>query len=340
MTKPAGPTFKYDVEHALTVSCDWAGILSPAQLDSVSHEPDLPVCNLYLIGRRPRLTIDAASWSCDEEKVAFEVVADDGQGVSTSVHLEGPNPFGGLMVKARSNDAQTMIEFHDNEGRLVTGAPSGMWASMYLQLTMPGTTRMEATDVDESILDLDVVYVGQSLDQGGVVERRLLNHATLQRVMAETSQTAPHLEVWIVLMQFATYNKVSNFGRWVGALGTEESRQHLSRVHDTDLTTAELTALAEAALIRYFQPLYNKTFKDHFPAPLHKTYRTVYDLDYNAVGIDFESLTTIGTRLGSKVVSPSFVHAGLFAMHSPTQRRRLLDLFEQETGIDGLYINR
>lgn len=103
---------------------------------------------------------------------------------------------------------------------------------------------------------------------------------------------------------------------------------------------AELTAVTEAALIRYFQPEYNKTFKYNFPEPLHKTYCNLYRLDYNAVGLDFESLTTIGMRLWSDVVAPTFIHAGVFPMHRAEDRRRFFDVWDTGDATETLYIKR
>jgi len=319
------PEFKYTVEHAITVSCDWAGIVAPAQLEAVSKDRDLPACNIYLIGRRPRITINRDSWSCDAENLTFEVHADLGDGESIDVLLQGSNPFG-LPVELVSEPPHTVVELRDEEGYLVAGSATALWVSMYLQAMMGPLGRSQAVELDEAVLDLDVVYVGQSQDAGGAAERRLLNHSTLQKVMAETAQNAPHLDVWVILMRFATYNTLGQFGGWLGTAGNAASAEHLSAVSRTELSDAELTALAEAALIRYFQPEYNQKFKDHFPEPLHRTYRTIYDLDFNAVGIDFDTLYTIGLRLGSPAVKPTFIHAGLFSMHNENERRRFFDI--------------
>ena len=318
------PGFKYNVENAIAMSCDWAGILAPAQLEAVAKNPEVPVCNIYLIGRRPRVTVDPNSWVCDAEVFEVSVMADLGDGESITVILEGPNPFGIPLVLV-SKSPYTVMELHDEAGCLVTGATTAMWFSMYLQKTM-GLDRMNATPLDEALFDVDVVYVGQSQDEGGALTSRLLNHKTLQRVMADTHQNAPHLDVWVVPMQFATYNKMFNLGSWLGSEGDEQSLTHVSAFEDAALDASVVTALAEAALIRYFQPEFNEKFVDTFPEPLHKTYRQVYDLDVNSVGIDFETLTTIGIRLRSRVVKPTFIHAGLFAMHDEAERRRFFDL--------------
>jgi len=233
----------------------------------------------------------------------------------------------------------TVVKFYDEAGDLVTGATTAMWFSMYLQMTM-GLDRMNATLLDETLFDLDVVYVGQSQDEGGALRSRLQNHQTLQRVMADTHQNAPHLDVWIVPMQFGTYNKMSTFGPWAGSEGETESLAHMGAFEKAALGGGVVTALSEAALIRYFQPEFNEKFVDTFPAPLHKSYRQVYDLDVNSVGIDFETLTTVGVRLKSRVVEPTFIHAGLFAMHDVSQRRRFFDLDEIGGLVDETHLKR
>lgn len=320
----AKPPFKYNVENAISMSCDWAGILAPAQLEAVAKNPDVPVCNIYLIGRRPRVTADPTTWVCDAETFEVSLTADLGGGYSNTVTLSGPNPFGSPL-KLVSSWPHTIMELHDEAGDLVSGGPTAMWFSMYLQQTM-GLGRMDATELDEAIFDLEVMYVGQSQDAGGALRSRLQTHKTLQRVMADTQQNAPHLDVWVVPMQFATYNKMSTFGSWVGTEGDEQSMAHLNSFEQALLDVSVVTALAEAALIRYFQPEFNENFVNTFPKPLHKTYRKVYDLDVSAVGLDFETLTTFGTRLKSRVVQPTFIHAGLFALHDEADRRRFFDL--------------
>ncbi|NIL83206.1 hypothetical protein RhoFasGS6_00552 [Rhodococcus fascians] len=316
--------FKYSVENAITMSCDWAGIVAPAQLDAVAGDPQVPVCNIYLIGRRPRVTIDPESWVCDAEQFEVSVTADLGAGQTNTFRLKCPNLFESPLVLV-SATPYTRMELYDEAGSLVTGAPTAMWFSMYLKEIM-GLDRMSPTPLYEQLFDLDVVYVGQSQDEGGALRSRLQNHKTLQRVMADTIQNAPHLDVWVVPMQFATCNKMFSLGPWLGSEGDEQSAAHVNAFEDAALDVSIVTALAEAALIRYFQPEFNQKFVDTFPEPLHKTYRQVYDLDINSVGVEFETLHTIGIRLKSRVVEPTFIHAGLFAMHDEAERRRFFDL--------------
>lgn len=222
------PDFKYQVEHALTVSCDWAGIVSPADLDTVPDHGEAPPSNIYLIARRPRIAVDPTSWFCDEETVRFTVVAQHHDGEVHRVTIEGPNAYG-VKLGLMSDYPHTNMVFVDGEGAMLGGVAAGTFVAAFLRSTMDLTTRMSATDLDASLLDLEVVYVGQSPDENGAASSRLRNHSTLQSILARTGQQSPHVEVWVVLMRFASYNTLGQWGWWQGSAGEDASFQHLRR---------------------------------------------------------------------------------------------------------------
>jgi len=182
---------------------------------------------------------------------------------------------------------------------------------------------------DLDYLDLKVVYVGQSLgpDEDRSAADRLISHSTLQKILADTLTHAPHLDVWIVLMAFDALTTLSAFGLWQGTLGPTCSEQHLEEVLTSPLRGAQLTNLVEGALIAYFQPSYNRTFKHSFPVPTHTSYGRVYAIDYNAAGFEFTT-HSISTRLGSEAVEPSFIHTGVFPLHDEATRRAFFDWYD------------
>lgn len=336
---PGKPNFKYDFEHAIVVTSEWAGRVAPAQLESASKDTSLPVCNIYLIGRQPRITIRPESWVCDENSMSFVVEADLGGGDTYEVQLDGANPFR-VPLDLVTNRPYTLVEMHDASGNMLYGSVTAVWVSVFLKLTM-GLRQMDAAETHKDLFDLDVVYVGQSQDDKGALQRRLRNHSTLQKVLGDTAQTAPHLDVWVIVMQFATHDTLGTLGGWSGTEGRAASMKHLRAVHGTHLSSAEVTTLAEAALIRYFQPQYNVLFKKRFPDRLHRNYPTAYDLDCSAIGFEFETLTTIGQRLRSSVVDPKFIHTGLFALHDTQARRQFFDIDDWSDGfIEATYVQR
>jgi len=79
-------------------------------------------------------------------------------------------------------------------------------------------------------------------------------------------------------------------------------------------------SVAEAALIRYFEPKYNKVFKTGFPHQRHKILEKLYNLDF--VGIVVEaSVADHGMRLRSAKQPPRAHHIAKFDLHDNATRR-------------------
>ena len=54
---------RFDVEHALTIDCDYVGMVAPAHLRNLDTTvPPVSACNLYAIARRPRVSINPQSF--------------------------------------------------------------------------------------------------------------------------------------------------------------------------------------------------------------------------------------------------------------------------------------
>ena len=78
-------------------------------------------------------------------------------------------------------------------------------------------------------------------------------------------------------------------------------------------------------MIRYFQPEYNKIFKDTFPNPAHKTYAECYDLDINSVAVELNTEDSY-CRLWSEAVPPRWTHFIHYALHSRAERQAMFDI--------------
>ncbi|MDM5181676.1 hypothetical protein PO883_31345 [Massilia sp. DJPM01] len=117
--------------------------------------------------------------------------------------------------------------------------------------------------------DLEVLYVGQGIGRfhkRSALDRLLLGHTTLQRILAEMSTFHPHSEILLLLYRFEHRKTLISTGGDLTAdpLATEkEERAHLNRMRTVSLTRHEEVALAEAALIRHFQPFFNMQIKQN-----------------------------------------------------------------------------
>jgi hypothetical protein len=82
----------------------------------------------------------------------------------------------------------------------------------------------------------------------------------------------------------------------------------------------------EAALIRYFEPPYNKVYKDSFPNPAHVTYTECYDLDVNAVCIELQTFEKANFCLYSEKARAAPWHMQNFPLHSPQDRKSMFEI--------------
>ena len=105
----------------------------------------------------------------------------------------------------------------------------------------------------------------------------------------------------------------------------EEDSQHIDRVLVADMTEQQRINFIEAALIKYFQPPYNKIYKDSFPNPAHSTYSECYDIDLNMVCIEMQT-ESVGLRLWSESVEPHWEHFCVFPLHSREDRVYMFEM--------------
>jgi hypothetical protein len=88
-----------------------------------------------------------------------------------------------------------------------------------------------------------------------------------------------------------------------------------------EITPEQQVTLAEAALIRYFEPKYNKEYKDTFPTKRHSSYDECYKLDLNAISIEIDGFY----YLYSDKVASSIRHSETFNLNTDEERRTLFD---------------
>jgi hypothetical protein len=177
-------------------------------------------------------------------------------------------------------------------------------------------------------LDLEVLYIGQAYGSDGsrTAVDRLQNHSTLQGIYAEAIRNSPDQEVWMVLCSFEPYLLASFDGRSKNYATTlHQDDAHIHQVISTAITEQQEINFTEAALIKYFQPEYNKVYKDSFPNPAHSTYSECYDVDLNMVSVEVQT-EELRLKLWSEAAKPAWVHFCTFPLHSKQERQFMFDL--------------
>lgn len=191
---------------------------------------------------------------------------------------------------------------------------------------------------DPTIRDLDVVYVGMSYADGKrSAKDRLLSHSTLQQVLADLNHEAPDMEALIIMAQYAPPQTFITFDGRDKTLDIENDRDVAADLErqQTQITRDLEIALIEAALIKYFEPLYNEKYKKRFPHPTQKILKEVYDIDFGGLTVEINT-EDINARLYSNIRNPGYHHIGNFDLHDPAQRRSFFNLMNVEHGSDAI----
>ena len=158
--------------------------------------------------------------------------------------------------------------------------------------------------------DMNVLYVGQGIGKihARTAVDRLLNHTTLQRILAETSTNSPELEVSILLYRFEHGRTMISNGGDFNAEPTASEQQdsaHFDCLRSVRLNRDEVITLAEAALINHFKPHYNTLLKATNFAASNKIKPLKKLLAKGITGLTVEICSaTLNARLGTRDALP------------------------------------
>jgi hypothetical protein len=269
-------------------------------------------CHIYLICRRPRISILPADVRFTSEAFEGHATVQDGPSFHKEpFRLPAPNASG---MRFKSDYPYSEFEILTPEGEI------------YLQ----GKTALLATGFGSQFdkhLAGEVIYVGQSYGVEGsrTAPERLKSHETLQRIYAEAIARTPDKEIWIQLWSFSPSLLISFDGasKQYGTT-TEEDDEHMRQVFGSDITEQQRINFTEAALIRYFDPEYNILFRASFPNSAHTSYSECYDLDINSVAVELNTEESC-CMLWSKAVAPRWCHYIHYALHSREERAAMFD---------------
>lgn len=316
---------KYISEFALNMHMTHDMLIQQEDLDKVGdmgYFDEYNPCHIYLICKRPRIILNPVDFKVGNGKILFPF------------QVQRQNKFENIYVEMEYNDnpdivltseyPHTFYYLKKSNGELLQeGKAALLFQSLHRQYS--------------SIIDLEVLYVGQSYGVEGArtAPDRLKSHSTLQGIYSEAISKNPDSEIWLLLTSFDQILLTMMDGR-VKASPEERAMDtdHLKKVTKTvlvdGLNEQQVINFTEAALIRYFQPPYNIFYKDTFPNPAHKTYPQCYDLDINSICLELDT-EGINCKLFSEVVDSCWLHMPKFFLHSRKERR---DMFNFEKSFD------
>jgi hypothetical protein len=315
-------TKRLPTEFAINMFLEKFLILQQSELASVNqmnYFDEYNPCHLYFICKRPRLSINPDKFIVNKDKIliyVFEHKKDE----KIEHELEFKNNLRTLDVELKTEYPFNTFKIYREKELYSEGKVSPLLQSNPF--------------ISKDFLDLEILYVGQSygVDGARTAPDRLVNHSTLQGIYSEAIINNPDSEIWLCLASFSQINMMVMNGKGKFTqeeLELDETRmKHVSNIINFEgINEQQKINFTEASLIRYFQPKYNKIYKDTFPNPAHKTYSECYDLDINSVGIEMHTKEIINCRMYSDDVERKDYHLHSFLLHSPEERKSIFDIF-------------
>jgi hypothetical protein len=319
----------FDFEGALFLYPDRVGWLRANELYDIfegMHPEDRSSINstdLYFICKKPRLRIveDSLFFKNNSLHIGFELSLKEGLKqqflVINNYPLSEP-----LFHINQSNNSRV----NHNQG---TGTMPIEWLLYYL---MDGINAQDPSLWFKQfeykyVNNFEVLYIGKSfIKDGRSAFDRVKKHEKLQEIMSNILTNDPYNEVFVMFIEMSEAkvifaSKEKNYSQNV------ECTQLKELTHRANIPKEQLLSIAEACLIRYFEPEYNKNLKENFPSSDLKLLKECYDYDFSTI------VTEIGTEYircntYSKKISPSNRHIARFDLNNGEERPNIFRFSE------------
>lgn len=273
-------------------------------------------CHIYLICRRPGFSYSPSSFRYIDGKISGDLIYKV-DGVSHKIPFETEFPLlEGAIDIALSPYPHREIQTKDKNDEIVRYLPAtalGIGIGVHVR--------------ERSLSDLEVLYVGQAYADGKrSALDRLKRHSTLQKILANAQYNMPDDEIFVLTFEYAPYSVVTMFdGRAKDPIQGEDDEKRFVSILENPLTQHQQICLAEAGLIRYFQPKYNEIYKESFPASDLKILSECYDLDFSALAVEINT-EELEFNLYSRSIFPRGHHIAQFDLIDPSKRLSFFSL--------------
>ncbi|MBU2588879.1 MAG: hypothetical protein KJ872_12295 [Alphaproteobacteria bacterium] len=180
---------------------------------------------------------------------------------------------------------------------------------------------MRRLNNEQDAIRFDVLYVGQAYGKDGSRNAldQLLKHETLQKISVKGTPAGRRLT--LLMLKIEPGNRmITVMIPWAGNKedGPKRIAAGLDKLFGT--SDAERVALYEASLIRYFQPPFNKEFKDSFPSTNLKVLTDCHEKDFAGL-ISEICIDELPFKLTSEAVEPAQYNIARFDLHEDEARR-------------------
>ena len=304
-----GPEQKYLTETTLLQATKSVALTKPAELEGfAARHPEIAQhAHIYFVCQRPRVrVIDAEIRRAEEIRVVLSFATEMG---TTERELVIPAAIFHLKITSVCREkGGAYLKLSDEHGATALMPPE------YL-LRIGDETFPE-------LANLEVIYVGQAYGESGARSAidRLKAHSTLQKVLADQQHVSWWMEAVLLLFVFDDHQLVSVIdGTSRPAVTGDADDVHFQSLLEQPLSSAQLVTIAEASLIRYFQPQYNLHFKDNYPTTDLQHLKDAYRLDYSGIVTEIDT-EGIAVKTFAKHRRPLGHHTAHFDLHDPKER--------------------
>lgn len=291
---------KYNPEIVLSFTSVDRFIFRVSDIEELENIPDelkyrLAACHIYLICKRPRLTLIPQSVKVTDTHVFFTVEYRlFGVVHSTEVSLPKRHFFNEEVRFEVSAYPYREILTYDDSGNQISTTLIANYVHLF-------------DGIPDEVKNLEVLYVGKGLKNSA--KDRLESHSTLQKILADINSNEPDYEVFALVYSFERPKK-----NLIGLTGTksENSREKVEelirKARNYKPTINEQVALIEASLISYFATSkYNNHYVD-FPNKGVKILDEIYKVDFAAITVLIDNENIGFQQIFSKAIPPNFVH--------------------------------
>lgn len=256
-------------------------------------------CHIYLICERPALSFDKDDFQYKDGRIKGSVIYRiDGALYRENFDLEFPLIDGAVELRL-SKYPHREIQTIDSEGNQVRYLSASTISVMH-----------DPYNYEHIFRKLKVLYVGQAFGGGNrTAHDRLKSHSTLQKILAEASYNSPDSEIMVMMFEYAPYRVISNMNGFdKTAISDERDSARYRDILSNPLKLGEQISLAEAALIRYFQPVYNKIYRKKFPSRELKVLADCYKYDFSGLIVEINT-DDFHFSLYSETIAPKMHHS-------------------------------
>jgi len=308
---------KYTLENSVVMKAGYRQLVQQTDFDdeSVKLINDTSTFHIYMICSRPKIRISTNGLVINKNtySISYDIIYSEGIKKETFKH---ENKLGFYSYELNRSGSRLLLK--DKNGKIIT---EGKATYLY---------KFSCPEYNE-VLDLKVLYVGQAFGSDGerLAPARLRTHSTLQMIYADFLENNPNDDIFIIMWQFYPYY-ISMMGVCIvnPLIGLDKSVDNYTKLLETPFPFDQQVTAVEAALIKYFSPIYNKQYKTTFPSNKHSSYNICYSLDLNSIIFELDT-NSIYTRLYSENVAPSTCHIGKFFLHNKKDRRDMFLYFDE-----------